>query len=147
VGPYVKSNSRAVKAKLTRVHCSTSATRCRHLAQDSWKVFHSDGDGNERTHACSQTSNNTLRTRSHSWSPTSPVIVGGASSKSLMASKKSSNASQVSRLRICDIWTACCRVRRTRWQRTACRLMVSAPRRNENRLVLGSYACQLIERE
>lgn len=126
-GPYVNSKRRAVNAKLTRFHCSTRAIRCLSNEHDSWSVFQSDGDGKHRTHANSQTSNKTLSTRSHSWSPTSSLMVGGASNISLIANRNSSSDSHVSLFNFCDDWATCCRVRSTRWHSTAWRLITSIP--------------------
>jgi len=69
--PYRNSRSRAVSARLTRFHCSMRATRCRQFMHVSLKVFQRGGDGKHRAHASNHTSNSTLSTRSHSWSPTS----------------------------------------------------------------------------
>lgn len=125
LGPYVNSNKRAVRAKFTRFHCSISDMRWRNSAHDSCNVFHSDGDGKQRTQAISHTSNSTLNTRSHSWSPTSSLTVGGASSTSLIANKNNSSDSHVSGVSFCDDCTTCWRVRSTRWHRTACRFITS----------------------
>jgi len=56
-----------------------------------------------------------------------PFTVGGASSVSLIASRKSNNASHVSLVRLLETCAKCCSVRNTRWQRTAWRFIVSAP--------------------
>lgn len=126
-GPYRNSNKRADNAIFTRFHCSINAMRCRSSLHDSWSVFHSDGDGKLRTHAINQTSNRTLKTRSHNWSLTSSLIVGGAKRPSLIANKKSKSDSHVSALSFCEDWATCCSVRKTRWHNTAWRLIKSAP--------------------
>lgn len=132
VGPYKNSSNRAVKARFTRFHCSMSAIRCLNNKHDSCSVFHKDGDGKFRTHAMSHTSNKTLNTRSHSWSLTSSFAPGGASRTSLIAKRKSNNDSHVSGVSFCDDWATCCSVLRTRWHKTAWRLIKSAPESNKN---------------
>lgn len=127
VGPYIKSNNLAVNARFVLFHCSTRAILCRQFIHDSLSVFHNGGDGKHRAHATSHVSNRTLSTLSHSWSATSSRTVGGDSNVSFIASRKRSSASHVSRVTTLDSCANCCKVRRTRWHRTACRLIVSAP--------------------
>lgn len=79
------------------------------------------------------TSNKTLKTLSHNWSATSSLTVGGASSVSLMANRNKSNDSHVSRSKIFDSCATCCRVRNTRWHKTAWRLMTSTPAFGHNK--------------
>lgn len=128
VGPYKNSSNRAVNAKFTRFHCSISAIRCLNSLTDSCNVFHSDGDGKLRTQAMSQTSNKTLKTRSHSWSLTSSFTPGGASNTSFIANRNSNNDSHVSGVSFCDDCDTCCNVRSTRWHNTAWRFIKSAPK-------------------
>lgn len=84
------------------------------------------------------TSNRTLRTRSHSWSATSSFMVGGDRSVSFMARRNRRRASQVSRSRIFDSCDMCCRVRKTRWQSTACLFIVSCPMQKDRSLFCKS---------
>lgn len=133
-GPYKNSSKRAVNARLTRFHCSISAMRCLSSKHDSCSVFQSDGDGKLRTHAMSHTSKRTLNTRSQSWSLTSSFAPGGASRTSFIASKNSSSDSHVSGVSFCDDCATCCKVRSTRWHRTAWRFIKSAPESNQFRI-------------
>lgn len=113
--------------KLARFHCSMRAVLCLQWLQVSWRVFHRDGEGKHLTHANNHISNNTLRTLSQSWSPTSSFVVGGANRLSLIAKRNRSNDSHVSFSSFWDTCTVCWIVLKTRWQSTACRLIKSGP--------------------
>lgn len=70
-GPYMSLRSLWVSATLMRFHWVMRLIRWRHVCASSLSVFHIRGDGKQRAHAWSHTSNKTLSTRSHNWSPMS----------------------------------------------------------------------------
>ena len=125
--PYIMARTRPVNSKLILFHWSNRLGRCLHDLQDSRKVFHRIGEGNDLPQAWSQTSNKTLRTRSHNWSPISSFKDGGDRRASFMEIRNNRIHSQVSVSSISEVFITFCTVRKTRWHKTAWRLTVSRP--------------------
>lgn len=76
------------------------------------------------------TSKRTLKTRSHNWSATSSLTVGGERRVSFIAKRNKSKTSQVPLSKILESCAICWSVLKTLWQNTACLCIVSNPKKH-----------------